>query len=321
LTGTTPPSVGVGTADELIVLGIDNALLREAVAHALNKDKATRADTLQPLRRELARWFVEHVGEEPGPHSGSHKPPPLPPSLLPGRRLSGVARRSLAPRSSMRRYLLFAAIAVVLGLGAAYSIAALRKPKRVVVERVVPTTQQPQPGANAIDLAEVPVTGNEDKVGGDSVATCVAGFLPEGSLTKQANLTAFCPASDLRQAMKTLRAAFASTPGGSAAPKGWNDLGWFEFAALATLRNGCCTNLSKYVWPGNSTECPPLGDVLDALGRAVSTTQDVEAAITHFKDAAHCEVTKGHPDLSRPTSEPTPEAERAFRDLFHIVTP
>lgn len=321
LTGNTPPSMGIGAADELISLGVDNVLLREAIAHALNKDKAARADTLQPLRRELARWFVEHVGEEPGPHSSSsHKPPPLPPSLHPGLgRLRG-ARMSLAPGGggSIKRYLILAVIAVVLGLGASYTIGVLRKPKRVVVERVLPTAQknEPQAGAGAIDLAEVPVTGKEAKVGSDSVTTCIAGFLPDGSLAKQASLTTFCPASDLRLAMKTLRSSFAPSPGGGAGtPKGWNDLGWFEFAALATLRSGCCTNVPKFVWPGNSADCPPLGEALDALGRAVSTTQDVDQTIARFKEAARCELTKGRPDLSRPTTEPTAEAEHIFRDI------
>lgn len=330
LTGSMPPSLGVGSADELTAVGLESSLLRDAVAHVLNKDKGARAATLQPLRRELARWFVEHVAEEPGPHSvASHKPPPLPPSLRPGNSLAAAAsraRQSFRPGSagSVKRYLILAAVAVVLGLGVAYTIAALRKPKRVVVERLVPTTEKaaPSAGPGAIDLAEVPVTGKEEK-GADSVTACIAGFLPENTLSKLANLTSFCPASDLRQAMKTLRAAFANAPGGGAGmPKGWNDLGWFELAALATLRAGCCSNPPKFVWPtGSSPDCPPLGDALDSLGKAVSSTQEVDAAITRFKEAAHCEVTKGKPDLSRPTTEPSAGGERVFRDIFHIGPP
>ncbi len=330
LTGATPPSMGIGSADELTGLGIDNSLLREAVAHALNRDKAARADSLQPLRRELARWFVEHVGEEPGPHStASHKPPPLPASLHPSGGFASSAaglsgrRISLAPMgaASIRRYLLLAVLAVVFGLGAAWTFRTLRKPKRVVVEREIPAAQKNEGQAEgaAIDLAEIPVTGKELKVGSDSVTTCVAGFLPEGSLTKQASLTNFCPATDLRLAMKTLRSSFAPSPGGGAgAPKGWNELGWFELAALATLRSGCCPNPPKFVWPIASADCPPIGELLDSLGRAVSTTTDIDAAITRFKESAHCELTKGRPDLSRPTAEPTAEAERIFRDIFHV---
>jgi hypothetical protein len=330
LTGMVPPSVGVGTADDLIALGIDNPLLRAAMAHVLNRDKSARATTLQPLRRELARWFVEHVGEEPGPHSvSSHKPPPLPPSLHPGGGLASAAmiraRQSLAPSSagSLKRYLMLALVAVVLGLGTAYTFS-LRKPKRVVVERVLPSApaKVAPSGPGAIDLADVPVTGNEVKAGSESASTCIAAFLPENSLAKQANLATFCPATDLRLAMKTLRGAFANAPGGGVGtPKGWNELGWFEFAALATLRAGCCTNPPKFVWPSNSPDCPPLGDALDSLGRAIGSNQEVDTALSRFKEAARCEVTKGKPDLSRPSAEPSANAERIFRDILHVGTP
>jgi hypothetical protein len=222
----------------------------------------------------------------------------------------------------MKRYLLLALAAVVFGLGAAYTLAALRKPKQVVVERSLPRSQQDKAAAGAIDLAEVPVTGKELKVGSDTVTTCIAGFLPENSLTKQANLTAYCPATDLRQAMKLLRSSFTPAPGGGAGtPKGWNELGWFELAALAVLRNGCCANAPTIVWPSGTADCPPLGEALDSLGRSVSTTQEVDASISRFKEAARCEVTKGHPEPSRPAVEPTTDAERTFREIFRVGAP
>ena len=327
LTGATPPAMGVGNAEELSSLGIDNKLLRDAVAHALNRNKSERAENLQPLRRELARWFVEHVGEEPGPHSLS-KPPPLPPSLNPIASLSGplsAMRRSLPPMRgrSLRPYLILAATAVVLGLGTAWTFAALRKPKTIVVERPAPGAPQPKavnPAASAIDLAEVPVTGNEEKAGAEPTTTCIASFLPEGALAKQANLSAYCSAGDLRHAMKLLRAAFAATPDNNVGtPKGWNDLGWFEVAALATLRAGCCNNASKIIWPAASSTCPPISEILDALGHAVSSTQKADTEIARFKEAAHCEMTKGKPDLSRPTAEPSADAEHVFREIFHVM--
>ena len=330
LTGATPPAMGVANPEELSGLGIENELLRGAVAHALNRDKSQRAENLQPLRREMARWFVEHVGEEPGPHSHVSKPPPLPASMSAApSRFSPIStlQRSLPPMSprSIRRYMMLAAIAVVLGLGTAWAVGALRKPKTIVVERPLPAQQQADranSGASAIDLAEVPVNGKEDKTGSEATATCIASFLPEGSLTKQANLSAYCSAGDLRNALKLLRSSFASAPGGTAGtPKGWNDLGWFEFAALATLRAGCCTNPTKIIWPAASSDCPPIQEILDSLGKAVSSSQKADAEMTRFKEAAHCELTKGKPDLSRPTAEPNATGERTFRELFHVGTP
>jgi hypothetical protein len=64
-----------------------------------------------------------------------------------------------------------------------------------------------------------------------------------------------------------------------------------------------------------------LAEALEALGRAVSSSQKAEAEIAQFKQAAHCELTKGKPDVSRPSAEPTADAERAFRELFHVVAP
>lgn len=328
LTGDTPPAMGVANPDELAGLGIESALLRSAIAHALNRDKTARAENLQPLRRELARWFVEHVGEEPGPHSVISKPPPLPPSLSPGslRSAAVASARGGRPASMnarpLRRYLLLAATAVVFGLLAAWTFAALRKPKPIVVEWQRPPRAQASGSstAGAINLAEVPVTGKEEKAGADSTASCIATFLPEGALSKQANLGAYCAAGDLRQAMKLLRASFASPPDAPGMPKGWNNLGWFELAALSTLRVGCCTSATKITWPTTSADCPSMSEALEALGRAVSSTQKAETEITRFKEAAHCELAKGKTDLSRPTAEPNVEAERTFRDLFHVAS-
>ena len=331
LTGAMPPAMGVANPDELTGLGIDNALLRGAIAHALNRDKALRAENLQPLRRELARWFVEHVGEEPGPHSSLSKPPPLPASLNPAAsRLAGIglAKRSDSSATRARpmgRYMILAATSVVLGLLAAWGFAVLRKPRPIVVEWQRPArasqTNTTNSAAGAIDLAEVPVTGNEGKTAGDATTTCVASFLPEAALSKQANLGAYCGASDLRLAMKLLRSSFASTPSnGAGTPQGWNELGWFELAALATLRAGCCADSTRITWPIASADCPSITDAMDALGRAVSSTQKSDAEIARFKEAAHCELAKGKPDASRPTAEPSAAAERTFRDLFHVAS-
>jgi len=59
---------------------------------------------------------------------------------------------------------------------------------------------------------------------------------------------------------------------------------------------------------------------MDALGRAVSSTQKADAEIARFKEAAHCELAKGKPDASRPAAEPSAAAERTFRDLFHVAS-
>ena len=74
LLGTTPPRDGYSSETEVTDAGVTDAALTAALAHALNKDVEQRSRDVRPLKRELARWFVEHAGEEPatpGPHSSS----------------------------------------------------------------------------------------------------------------------------------------------------------------------------------------------------------------------------------------------------------
>lgn len=322
LTGSTPPAMGVANADDLRALGIENALLRGAIAHTLNRDSTKRADNLQPLRRELARWFVEHVGEEPGPHSVVTKPPPLPASMIPQ---SSAAKsqelphaKSARPKSS-KVSLVLAGVAAILGLTAAWGFSALRKPKPVVVEwqrhrtaPQVPSNLAPHTAPSAIDLAEVPVSSKDDKPGAE-VMNCISAFLPEATLSPQANLSGYCAANDLRQAMRIIRSSFASIPAG------WNELGWFELAALSTFRASCCgSSPPRTIWPVPTPDCPSISDALDRVGRTVSAAQNADDAISQLKDAARCEMAKGKPDVSRPTASPSSEAEQQFRRLFHL---
>ena len=98
LLGTTPPREGYASETELSDAGVTDSALCAAMAHALNKDPEQRSRDVRPLKRELARWFVEHAGEEPiapGPHSSS--PPPLPPNQ---RTLGGTTTSSIAPAQS-----------------------------------------------------------------------------------------------------------------------------------------------------------------------------------------------------------------------------
>ncbi len=99
LLGKPPLRMGYESESALADAGVLDPVLRVALYHALARDLGARSHDLRPLKRELARWFVEHAGEEPiapGPHSTS--PPPLPPSVRP----SQVPRESMAPVPSRR---------------------------------------------------------------------------------------------------------------------------------------------------------------------------------------------------------------------------
>ncbi len=98
LVGEPPARAGYESESALADTGVFDKVLRVALYHALARDLGVRSHDLRPLKRELARWFVEHAGEEPiapGPHSTS--PPPLPPSVRP----SQLPRPSQPPRRSV----------------------------------------------------------------------------------------------------------------------------------------------------------------------------------------------------------------------------
>ncbi|MEI9953568.1 MAG: hypothetical protein WDO74_32450 [Pseudomonadota bacterium] len=93
--------------------------MRVALYHALARDLGVRSHDLRPLKRELARWFVEHAGEEPiapGPHST--QPPPLPPSVRPSERIRSQApgRVTAPPQKKPSKLLMLAAFGVAIGL-------------------------------------------------------------------------------------------------------------------------------------------------------------------------------------------------------------
>src|SRR5690606_23431509 len=92
LTGNDPPSDGFETEAELEQQGIEDPGLRASLLRALHNDPAERNEELRPLKRDLARWFVAHAGEEPSAHAPvmSSTPPPLPESKRPA--ASSVSR-------------------------------------------------------------------------------------------------------------------------------------------------------------------------------------------------------------------------------------
>jgi hypothetical protein len=263
LCGSPPPGQGLATLSEVEDLRIDDSLLCDVLLHGLAKDSSKRAKNIAPLRRELARWFIAHAADEPIPVGNfSHKPPPLPPSIAP------KVRRSLSPRNGKSkppssaslpatrgrpgwvRALPWAAGAAAVGLGVAWGFAQLTK-SVLTIERAVLSSAAASNAATAgpIDLAEVPVTGKEsdkDQSAGDSTASCVKGYLREGTLTKTAQLDAICKESDLPHALGTLRLAFVSSTGAAPATAArFDNLGWYSLPLLAGLRNACWRCLRK----------------------------------------------------------------------------
>jgi hypothetical protein len=155
LTGSPPSASGYTTVEELEAAGIAEEALRTALLPTLAADPTARQTNLKPLRRELARWFVEHAGEEPiPPGRHSHAPPPLPASARASMRLGVPSAAPPPPRK--RRIVVFASVAIAIGLVAG-GVASLMRPKQVkLVSRPTEPTAAPSASAVRVPAGNLP---------------------------------------------------------------------------------------------------------------------------------------------------------------------
>jgi hypothetical protein len=340
LTGEPPPAEGFDTDDKRLEASILDDALRTALAHGLARDEELRAREVRPFKRELARWFVEHAGEEtsisghPHPHS---RPPPLPPgaSSTPPAGPASVMPHSVghvpavasstppAPRPAPRRLMAVLGAALVVGVVAAWAVSAIRSKPRVV-EVAVPATAQAPASAKDKEIAlnEIPVTGQSDALTGDKMATCVAAYLPKGSLAKTPDVSWMCKERDPREGGGKLRTAVVQ--GAAAGPpneamKLFSRLGWYEMAAFAVIRAGCCEEAEAITLPDPSPNCKRMDEPLQQLGQAVIESQNHEAYLKSFTDVVLCEVGAGRAGLYRRAGRPQGGEDTAFQDLVKVI--
>jgi hypothetical protein len=333
LVGSPPPAQGLETIASLEAFNIDDNLLCEVLLHGLARDEARRAKNLTALRRELARWFIAHAADEPVPMANvSHIPPPLPQSVAPRSRRSVSSPEKAGNPVEVHspgaggggrgwlRSLPFTVVAAVVGITAAWGLVTLTRSTTKSVrlqERAVVTSSVP---SGPIDLAEVPVTGQEDKnkVGGDPTANCVAGYLREGTLTKTAQLDPICKESELPRVLGVLRMTFASTANPASGAPRFDNLGWYSLPLLSGLRKACCPDPLAMKLPDLGGSCPEFEPALDALGQVASTTQQFDSALHRYSDAATCAARTGRA-TGISAAPPSPASERTFRDLFIVA--
>jgi hypothetical protein len=327
LLGKPPTRLGYESESGLADAGVQDPVLRAALYHALARDLGVRGHDLRPLKRELARWFVEHAGEEPIPSGGRHSthPPPLPPSLRPDQ----LPRFSAAPRASVpappaakkpSKLLMLASFGATIGLLGGWAFSHLRSRTNVKVVEV----QKPQAEAaskKAIDLSDVPVNGQSQSESTDKVGSCVSGYLPKGTFDKAPDMSWVCDESDPRTGAEKLRVAVVNGGKGnlSEAMKIFARMGWYDMAAFAVVRTGCCENAKPLSLPAPGTACTPLADSLRDIGSAVVAARPYDEPMKAYTAAIHCELNAGHGAALRHTSRPTGGEDSAFGELVHAV--
>lgn len=325
LTGRDPPLTGIADDSELAAAGVTDASLRAALLHALARDPAQRSSDLKPLKRELARWFVDHAGEEPGHAVGiSSRPPPLPPSASPPPPVASVVpvagAATAAPRRGRGKLVVGLAVGgIVLGLGAAWAVSALRKPPVEIVEKsAAPPAAAAAPSAHAIDLSEVPVTGDQDAATGDRMATCVAGYLPKGAFVVTPSFDWLCAESDPRMGAEKLRTAVVQGGGQrevTEAMKIFSRLGWHDMTAFAVIRSGCCPDAKPIELPEPVEGCADMGQALRDVAKSVLANQSFDEPLERYGKAVNCEVDANRAYLFRHTGRAQHYQDLAFRDL------
>jgi eukaryotic-like serine/threonine-protein kinase len=334
LTGRSPPVLGIASEPE-IDPHVRDPVLRATLLHALTARAADRGSDLKTLKRELARWFVDHAGEEPS-HPGTHsRPPPLPsappsqplgPAVGPPTVSSVGGARGAVPRRRTKLVLALAVGGTVLGLGAAWAVSSLRKPPVQIVEAPASASAAepaPPPSAHAIDLSEVPVTGGQpDAAIGDRMATCVAGYLPKGAFVARPKLDWLCDEPDPRLGAERLRTAIVQ--GGAQvqvtdAMKLFSRIGWYDMPAYAVLRGGCCPDAKPIELPPPVETCADMGQAIRDIAKNVLASQSADEPIERYGKSVDCEVRANRAYLFRHTGKALHYQELAFRDLIKAI--
>jgi hypothetical protein len=319
LTGVRPPAGGYATDDELESAGVADATLRATLLHGLRRDKGARGG-LHDLQRELARWFVDHAGEEPLPPGRHTEPPPLPAGVRtqppPAVRSKPPGAGRTAPPAPRRRRLVVLGLAAVIVPSLAVFAWSLVRPSKVRYV-AAPTAEAPEPSASAIELGEVPVTAVGEHNLGNKLATCVAGYLPKGAFGKAPELDWLCSETDPRVGGEKLHSAVvAGAPKGTVtdAMKIFARIGWYDMAAFAVVHNGCCLEAKPVTIPEGHAECS-MDTALREVGDAVIAARDVEVALKRYTDSIHCELNQGGGKFLKRTSRPEGGEDTAFLDL------
>jgi len=333
LLGTTPPREGYASETEVSDAGVTDAALVGALAHSLHKDPEARSRDVRPLKRELARWFVEHAGEEPvapGPHSSS--PPPLPPSQ---RTLEGTTTSSLPPsrsrppapppKAGMRRILPLAVAGIVVGLLGGWIFNAMRPKQQVIVIAKPAAAPVAAPSDQPIDLGEQPVTGESDKAvaATDKLSSCVMGYMPKDTFGTAPDFSGVCDITDPRAGADKLRVAVVgSAPkagGATDAMKIFARIGWYDMAAFAVVRAGCCPDAKPLELPEPSKACGDMAEALRGVGQEVVANHPAEESLKKYTAAIHCELNASRGALFRKKDRPAGGEDSAFLELVKAI--
>ena len=224
----------------------------------------------------------------------------------------------------MRRALPLAVGGIALGLLGEWVFNHLRpKPEAAVVPRAVvpqaPASEKP------IDLGEVPVTGESDKTVGatDKLSSCVMGYMPKDTFASAPDFSRVCDQTDPRLGADQLRVAIvASAPKGNSpteAQKIFSRIGWYDMAAFAVVRAGCCPDAEPLTLPEPGKNCGDMAEALRSVGQEVVSNHPAEEPLKKYTAAIHCELNLGRGPVFRKRERPAGGEDSAFLELVKAL--
>jgi serine/threonine-protein kinase len=220
----------------------------------------------------------------------------------------------------MRRILPLAVGGIVVGLLGGWVFNALRpKPPEVVAAQ--PSAPPPPASDKPIDLGEVPVTGETEKTVAvtNKLSSCVMGYLPKDTFGSAPDFAGICDVTDPRAGADKLRVAIVgSAPkggGATEAQKIFARIGWYDMAAFAVVRAGCCPDAKPLELPEPSKTCGDMAEALRGVGTEVVSNHPAEEPLKKYTAAIHCELNVGRGPIFRKGARPAGGEDTAFLEL------
>jgi serine/threonine-protein kinase len=226
-----------------------------------------------------------------------------------------------APKGILRRIVPLAVGGIVVGLLGGWVFNAVRPKPPVVAAPLVNAAPAAPASDKPIDLGEVPVTGESEKAvaPSDKLSSCVMGYLPKNTFGSAPDFSGVCDITDPRVGADKLRVAIvASAPkinGATDAMKIFARIGWYDMAAFAVVRAGCCPDAKSLELPEPSKACSSMADALVEVGKEVVANHAPEESLKKYTAAIHCELNVGRGQQFRKAERPTGGEDSAFLEL------
>lgn len=170
------------------------------------------------------------------------------------------------------------------------------------------TAVLPAPSASAVVPAAVSVR-TEDR------GRCVAAHFEGETFRGDEDFSFLCGDQDFRGINSQLHRKLVVSGAGKITPgmKEWSNFGWFELAASAVVRSGCCgANAEKPRLPATGGDCPELSAALTALAARPLASASVAERVASYEEAVLCLYRKGVPRPYNYSGRPTAHARVVF---------